>query len=161
MINNKIYITQQQFQRYLFLLMDKIKDSGMMFDVVVGIENGGLNISVPVAQELQLPHESIKISWYDGETKGDRPTIDVHGFDLNKYKSCLFIDDIVDTGATVKSIQWLWALRPEDAFATLFIKRDLCFYSEYIIHNKIYGDTIFYVQIVPSDTWIVFPWGQE
>jgi hypoxanthine phosphoribosyltransferase len=54
----------------------------------------------------------------------------------------LYVDDIADTGATLNIFQY-------DFTATLFIK------------NRSKTMPMFYVEKVPDDLWIVFPWERE
>jgi hypoxanthine phosphoribosyltransferase len=160
MDSKTLNITEQQFNTYLLDLTDKIKNSNMQFDVVVGIENGGLHVSVPLAEALGIPHESIKVSWYDGQVLQTQPIVDLHDFNLSKYKACLFVDDIIDSRATINKINRLLHLRENDAFASVFIKfYNLSECGYYTSDNVfIFGYRLFVSQNIDGDTWVVFPW---
>lgn len=78
------------------ITLDKVK-----LDYVVGIENGGLNVSIPLAKLLDVPHKSIKISFYNEENKANsEPIVDFHGHKFEAKDKVLVVDDLIDAGHT-------------------------------------------------------------
>ena len=98
----KKYITQNEFQNLNRTLINKL--DGHKFDFILGIRNGGLNVSTPVAAQFNMPHHSIRISFYDQEQRLLKPIID--DWDkiefLKSKKNFLWVDDIIDSGSTLR-----------------------------------------------------------
>ena len=91
-------VTQLQIDRMIEQLAEQVRASGQHFDRIVGIERGGLHISVPLAKMLDLSHESIYISCYDGRVRREHSIIQGA---LTIGGQSLVVDDIVDTGETI------------------------------------------------------------
>ena len=113
---------------------------------IVAITRGGLIPAAIVARELEVRLvESVSVVTYDEEERGE-PLItkapaaagDGHGF--------LVIDDLVDTGATVKVVR---KLLPAAHFACVYAKPA----GRHLIDS--------FVTEVSQDTWILFPWDTE
>jgi hypoxanthine phosphoribosyltransferase len=120
-----------------FDLIRQVKESGLKFDVVVGIKNGGLHVSELIAEALKLPHQTVHISHYEG--KRVLKNIDYNSDVLNT----LVVDDLVDTSETMKLFHHHFCLSA--CSAVLFWKKD-CGYKP-----------TFYAMEKPKG-WIVFPW---
>jgi hypoxanthine phosphoribosyltransferase len=96
----KIYIDYNQFGIKLQKLYKKVLRGGIP-SYIIGIENGGLNISKPLASWLGVQHLSCSIHFYNNFKAEDRPyyanilPIPVDSTNL------LLVDDIVDTGTTI------------------------------------------------------------
>lgn len=96
---NLLYISQAEVDSMISVLIDKIKPDQHNFDMVVGIANGGLHVSVPVAKGLHLPHDVVRISFYDGMSRRSEPIISYNDNILGKR--VLVVDDLVDGGHTL------------------------------------------------------------
>jgi hypoxanthine phosphoribosyltransferase len=96
---NKIHYTQEQIDKLILKLARKIPKN--KYKHVVGIANGGLNISQPLANLLGVPHSSIHISHYLGHLKRIRPVVDG---EIPNAEGVLVVDDMVDFGATLKTL---------------------------------------------------------
>lgn len=119
------------------LLINKLHNKSS-FDLVVGIERGGLIPASIIAYKLNLPVYSI-----------NDQSISKNNLYLAK-KNLLIVDDINDTGLTIKE------LKPKvEKFCEKF--KIVCFYQK--DHTEI--TNIKYGIQVPSDWWIVFPWEKE
>ena len=110
-------------------------------DKVVGIANGGLNISIPIAATLRVPHERVLIS----HSNNVMENIDF----MDGPERILVVDDIVDSGATTTDFckilaphhtlsenMWVAALYKQEKFAGEF--------------PHYYADT--------NSKWVVFPY---
>jgi hypoxanthine phosphoribosyltransferase len=146
-----IFLTDRQIKLYTTKIYNQIIKSGEKFTKVVGIERGGLNVSVPLAKRLNVPHCSIKISFYPD--KGQHipyaePIVDTHGVEFTEKDNLLFVDDLVDSGSTLKYFQEKFKYRHKSA---VLLWNPLGRYNvapDYFAKHKL-------------DSWIVFPWEQK
>ena len=106
------------------------------YDQVVGIANGGLYISRKIASALNLPHQSVRISFYDHAV----PIIE---YNSGPIKNCLVVDDLIDGGKTVNKFEEIFGT--ENDVAVLF----------WNIKSR---KPNYYVQEKPDGVWITFPW---
>jgi hypoxanthine phosphoribosyltransferase len=136
----KVYLPQLYIDEMVWQLAHQIWASEHCFWRVVGIENGGLPVSKPLATILRLPHESIRISCYDGEIL--RPVPIVSGCPSQSTNN-LIVDDLIDERHTINTYDKHFGLEG-NAVAVLF-------------WNPIAPKPDFYVEEKP-DGWIVFPW---
>jgi hypoxanthine phosphoribosyltransferase len=140
----------------IFDLLEKIEDSGIDFTVVCGIERGGVHISKLLAEGLGLPHTQIKISFYQDDIYVPwMPVVNHKGVTFKKKDTVLLVDDLVDSGSTLKYFKKLYRIeqgdqKPNFKMATLFWNSS----------GKYNQRPDFFVDYKGSD-WIVFPWEQE
>ena len=147
-----IYITQEEINQHIETLQTQIQkfilEKDIRFRSIIGVANGGLNISRPISQNLKIPHAELRVSWYDGQTKRQEPLVDIIDCIVLEHYcgNLLLIDDLTDTGDTLITIKNHPKLQ------------DKTFYTAVLYHNfsaKIMPD--FYVVEKPHD-WLVFPW---
>lgn len=141
-LETKLY-SQQEIDKMIRVLIRKIKKSKEQYSYVVGICNGGINISKPLADALKLPHKSVTISCYEGMKKLDDIKIDEGDFDWEP--NGLIVDDLIDTGATITAFKRYFG---EGHVAVLFWRKD----AKYYVRRP-----EFYVEEKPNK-WVVFPW---
>lgn len=119
------------------------------FEGLVIITRGGLVPAAVIARELDIRMiDTLCISSYDWVKQGEGATLlkelscatDVKG------KGWLVIDDLVDTGKTLKLAR---QMLPEAHFACIYAKPE----------GKPLVDT--FITEVSQDTWILFPWDSE
>lgn len=85
-------VSQETTDRMIDELVKKVEQSGLFLTTVVGIANGGLHISEPVSNALNLQYHVVHISRY-----GDREIIEPYGFNTKDFEGgILVVDDIVD-----------------------------------------------------------------
>jgi hypoxanthine phosphoribosyltransferase len=125
------------------MTMDLVKQlHNLPFSRVVGIANGGLNISLPVARILDKPHEYVRISRYDGQAMRPEPLI--YG-SLSQPIDNLIIDDLVDGGHTFELFDQHFGLAG-NMTAVLFWNTQATFQPNFYVAEK-------------PENWIQFPWG--
>jgi hypoxanthine phosphoribosyltransferase len=138
---DEMYLDQEEIDEMICDLIHQVQNSGKKFSCVVGIANGGLHISIPVAAALGLKHKSVYISYYEKKHKREKPI--VRGSFLGS--NCLVIDDLTDTGKTLDSFRERFGSNHD--FAVLFWDTKT-------------QKPEFYVKEKPPN-WIVFPWEIE
>ncbi len=113
---------------------------------IVAITRGGLIPAAIIARELEVRLvESVSVVTYDEEERGE-PSVTKFPAAAGDGTGFLVIDDLVDSGATVRKVR---ELLPNAHFACIYAKpagRDLI-------------DS--FVTEVSQDTWILFPWDTE
>ena len=82
-------ISQNQIDRMIEQLAKVIPP---WYDYIVGIAHSGLHVSRSLANKLNLPHKSIRISHYEGRVFRDKPIVE--GF---IPENSLVVDDLIDT----------------------------------------------------------------
>ncbi len=117
------------------------------FSAIVAITRGGLVPAAIVARELDLRIvETISIASYDAENKqGNLKILKPISTELmsNGGAGILIVDDLVDTGATVRIVR---ERLPDAHVATVYAKP----------LGRPYVDS--FMTEVSQDTWIYFPW---
>lgn len=141
-------VSWEQFHRDARALAWRLASVGP-FDAIVCITRGGLVPAAIVARELNLRLiETICISSYDNDgnqgplnvLKGIAPAVGELGAGGRRV---LVVDDLVDTGATMKLVR---DMLPQAHVATVYAKP----------LGRPLVDT--FVTEVSQDTWISFPW---
>lgn len=114
-------------------------------DVVIGLARGGLIPAVIVSHALNIKMEAVHYSSKTG--KGDNKNHHNKLPKLTEYKRILCIDDIVDSGHTVKEVVDHYSKTHQIKTATLYYKEGS------VIKPDLYWWTI------PQDSpFITFPW---
>lgn len=131
-------------------LAKKIKASGFKIDYLIGITTGGLIPLYFLAKKLGNIDNIVTISAtsYDKDRKKDLKILYLPKMDLSR-KNVLLVDDIAETGDTMKQISEIIVKQykaKELKIATLGVNKDKC---------KFYPD--FYV-VEEKGEWVVFPW---
>jgi len=157
----KKYITSQQLMEDAMELGKQILQSGFRPNYIVGVWRGGTPVGIAVQELLdfygvETDHIAIRTSSYQGMRRADSP-VRVHGQSyltrsMNAEDSLLIVDDVFDTGLSVKAILDSLKLRsrknmPHDVrVATAYykpVKNKTDFVPNYFAHE--------------SDEWLVFP----
>jgi hypoxanthine phosphoribosyltransferase len=102
---DKIFLTHEYVTNMISELIIQIESSGVVFDRIVGIARGGLNISIPISKYFNKPHEEITISYYhdghDNTCCDEYAKVDLGDFDKT-LGTFILVDDLIDSGATLK-----------------------------------------------------------
>lgn len=148
-----IVVKQKRVDSLIKKLLDQIDSSGCEYTHVVGIREGGLNISLPIAKALNLPHHSLKISFYLPDGTGSdtyycrQPVVESEGFSWRE--GGLLVDDLIDQGRTI------------DYFQNNFGKADVAVLFWNKMGDRFYRKTPKYYGEEKPSGWIVFPWDIE
>ena len=140
-------VSWDQFHRDARALAWRLSSSGP-FTSIVCITRGGLVPAAIVARELELKLiETVCISSYHTYTEQGQLTV-LKGIDpaisgRDGGKGVLVVDDLVDTGKTVRIVK---DMLPNAHVATVYAKPQ----------GRPLVDT--FVTEVSQDTWIYFPW---
>ena len=137
----------------LFLLEKTLRDVNFIPDVIVAVGRGGLVPGTLFAYRFNIKRVlNYSVQSYNDREQGD--TIQVIQEPNNnmleyKDKNVLIFDDLSDTGNT---LQYITDRLKKDFGITNVKTATLCIKK----HANFIPD--FYVQVYPSDTWLVFPW---
>lgn len=148
----KIYIDYNQFGIKLQKLYNKIL-RGYKPTHVIGIANGGLNISKPLAAWMGCEHITVSIHFYNSDKPMSKPYFaDIPSIPTD-WSNLLIVDDILDTGTTMKYFMNTTGLVQGFNFkiATL----------HWFPNGKHGLMPDFYVDKKPKNSWIVYPWESE
>lgn len=159
----KIYISAQQLMEDSLELGRQVLESGFRPNYIVGVWRGGTPVGIAVQELLdfygvETDHISIRTSSYKGmQQRDEKSEVRVHGLSyltrqMNYDDSLLIVDDVFDTGLSVKAIIDYLRKRsrrnmPEDVrVATAYFKparNRTDFKPDYAAHS--------------TDEWLVFP----
>ena len=118
----KRYISWEEVETLVNILHDNILESGEKFEYVKGLPRGGLIPAVMLSHKSGISYESHELTLHQ--------------------RNALVVDDICDSGKTLKTIQFPTAV------------------LHYKPHTSIIEPT-FYACKFESDDWIVYPWENE
>jgi xanthine phosphoribosyltransferase len=145
-VEKAFHVSWDQFHRDARALAWRLNGTDR-FSCIVAITRGGLVPAAIVARELDLRIiDTFCVSSYIGETtQGDPRVLKTISpeFARAKGEEILVIDDLVDTGATVKIVR---DALPKAHVATVYAKP----------LGRPLVDT--FITEVSQDTWIYFPW---
>ncbi len=151
-MERKVYIDYTSFGNKLIKLYQKIKRDGKP-SLIIGIANGGLNLSKPLANWLQCKHIGISIHFYDGDKIAGKPYYSNIPQIPTDWTNILLVDDILDTGTTIQYFieQTKLVQRANFKIATLHWNPK----SQHGLKPD------YYVDKKKENTWIVYPWESE
>lgn len=156
---SKTFLTWANIEADCKELAEKLFDK--KFDTIVGIANGGMIPATILAKLLKVDRlfsANIKSYQEDKPRDGAHNTNDIvktlsfpSYTDLKESRSILFVDDLADTGLTLKHVSEKYYIHTNPnhnkwVFATLYYKPKTEFKPEYTIKE------------FHNDEWIVFPW---
>jgi uncharacterized protein len=124
--NMKIQYTFDQVFELIDSIYCQVKESDAKIDFVSGVPRGGLILAVLYSHRFNVPFKEFS--------------------QITSFEKVLLIDDIADTGVTLRSLQ---SKNLQLTAATLLYR-----YSSSIIPD-------FYGQKIEFEDWIVFPWEKE
>jgi len=115
---------------------------------IVAISRGGLVPAAIVAREMEIRVlDTICISTYEDKARGEPKIIKApERAAVESGKGWLLIDDLVDTGVTMRAAR---ALLPHAYVATVYAKPEGTSFVDVYVHQ------------VPQDVWINFPWDTD
>ena len=142
-MDDKIYISWEEFHQDVKNLCKKIKDSGQEFNKIVAISRGGFIPAGIVAYELGIRNSAvINISTYVGSKHLKLNEVD-HPDSVGKVdEKTLIIDDISDSGQTFEVMRRTF---PNGKYVTVYAKERGASQAD-IFERKF------------PEKWLVFPW---
>jgi xanthine phosphoribosyltransferase len=136
-------VSWQELHRDAKALAWRLSEMGN-FTAVVAITRGGLVPAAIVARELDMRLiDTVCVATYDHQVRGEVTILKAPPGDGS---GLLIVDDLVDTGATLKLVR---KLLPKAHYATVYAKPE----------GRPLVDT--FITEVSQDTWIHFPWDTE
>lgn len=142
---DKLYYSYEMLKNDTQILVNKVRD--FEADTLLCVARGGLTLSHLVSQALNNRNLYI-INSISYDRKTQKNSVDIFNLpNLKDAKKVLILDDIVDSGKTMKAIiELLNDIYPniEFKFATLFYKKTA------------FVEPDFYINI--ADSWIEFFW---
>ena len=116
------------------------------YEGIIAVTRGGLVPAAIVARELDIRLiDTFCVLSYSQKTKGEVKVIKKSSV-ANNGEGWLIVDDLVDTGETIKAIR---SSLPNAHYATVYAKPS----------GREQVDT--FITEVSQDTWIYFPWDME
>ena len=113
---------------------------------IIAVTRGGLVPAAIVARELDIRLiDTFCVLSYNQKAKGDVKVLKESSI-ANNGEGWLIVDDLVDTGETIKAIR---SSLPNAHYATVYAKPS----------GREQVDT--FITEVSQDTWIYFPWDME
>jgi|TARA_A100001515_G_C4548704_1_gene202715 hypoxanthine phosphoribosyltransferase len=122
-MSKKVYISWEGYDSYIDSITNWVKTSDLNLGAVYGLPRGGLPIAVSLSHRLHLP---LLMDYYDRKIVTD--------------KKILVVDDIADTGHTLKDFE-----NKHNIICTFHYHEQSIIEPDYWIHKK-------------DDDWIVYPW---
>ncbi len=147
MPNEHIIYTWDQLHTDTTRICDWAKEVGFIPDVIVGIVRGGAVPAVIASHIFNIPVELVNWSLRD---HGKKDTKKLDQLALSS-KRCLFIEDIVDSGETMKQIK-------ERMFDT---NRRVLYTCLHYNPNQTNATVHFHANIVDrahDDRWVIYPY---
>lgn len=148
----KMIVSWHDFEQAVVALALNIYNSGLQFDHIVCIARGGMFLGDILSRLFQVPLAVISASSYreeGGTVQGNLAISDSIAMATNQLGSrVLLVDDLVDSGATLKAIQ-----------ANLFSKYHVKMVSTAVLWKKS-GTLVepdYFVEEINANTWIVLP----
>lgn len=142
----KSKISWKAYHRYAEELGAAVKKDRFRPNVIVCISRGGLPIGVMLSEILRRPLAVITVQSYRG-TKPGRMKFDTRISSVAPIKGkILLVDDLVDTGRTMKATKKYLLRFGEVRTAVLW--RKVC--------SKFVPD--YFAKWMPAEKWIVFPY---
>jgi hypoxanthine phosphoribosyltransferase len=136
-------------------LYQKMNNDSYTPDLIIGISRGGLVPLGYLAGEKMFNIRntlSVAVKSYEGDQHGEISLLHpIHFEDLKQYKNILVVDDIVDSGQTVRFV--LDTLKTNLPNAS--IKTAVLYYKPKVSELK----PDYYMQ--ETEDWIIFPWEQN
>lgn len=150
MVNEKV--TWEQIEDLIVELEIQIKKSKKKYDLIIGINRGGLVPSVMMSHRLNVPHGVHTVHSYQGTEKKELKTdlyISMIGL-IKAHHNILLVDDISDSGESLKAA--LKSIRKKDSDAVNMDIATLHYKPKAIVKPNYFGKEI------EDDVWVMYPW---
>jgi len=162
-MSNKLYMSSVDLESHVHTIIRKIIKDDWRPDYIVGIGRGGLVPATMLSHYLEIPMHTLDVSLRDSRTG---PTCNAWmPEDAVKGMKILIVDDMNDTGATLKWIQQDWRTsiqgyakdtKRQDIFSNNVRIATLVDNESSKFNNVNY--TSLEIDKSIDDVWICFPW---
>jgi len=168
-IQKRTFITWNELENYLDKMLERIHNSGIKYNAVVGIKTGGAIISDYISQKLGLPNYKIKLTREEYNcNKKPSDTIDniiknnvtkVSGkyticegiHDNLEGKNIILVDELVSSGKTMEeSYKYL----KQQKYVNIVYPTCIGFYK-----SKYKGSL--HINSILNETVLIWPWGYD
>ena len=141
------FVTWPEVHRDTKLLVRQLFSIGS-WKGIIAVTRGGLVPATILAREMEIRMvDTLCIAAYDEQRSNSIEVIKTpHMACAEKGEGWLLVDDLVDTGRTMKTAR---ELLPKSHVATVYAKPMGKPYVETFVHE------------VPQDVWVFFPWDTE
>lgn len=149
----EINLSWDSIERLVENIHDKIRAENKKYDLVIGINRGGLIPSVMLSHRLGAKHGVMTVTHYDGQKLLEEIKKDLYISMVGLIKSThqiLLIDDIADSGLCLK--ESVKSLKKVDSDAKNIDTATLHYKPKSIVEPTFYGEKI------DNDIWVNFPW---
>jgi hypoxanthine phosphoribosyltransferase len=162
----KILVTWQDVEGMCQEILRQLHKDGWKPDYVVGLTRGGLVPANLISQYLGVPMGTLKVSLKDSQSESESNlwmAEDAFGYNDNRRKNILIVDDINDTGATLNWIKqdWQSGCLPDDERWNEVWNQNVRF--AVLVDNQAsdfqdinYSDTE--INKTEDPAWYIFPW---
>jgi len=139
------YVNWPEYGNLAEALAEKVRSTGRMFDLVIGIARGGMPVAMVVSDRLDVRIDFINVKSYVGIGERGIPRILSTLTEEVSGKRVLVVDDLVDQGDTIQVVkEYLTEQAPKLLEVAVLFKKPW---------TKIEPD--YYLEVV--DRWVVFP----
>jgi hypoxanthine phosphoribosyltransferase len=141
-----LLVSQDEVDTYIYQLIHLVR--WCKPNAIVGICNGGLHVSYPIAEFFNIPHFNLHINLYNNQVKRNAPIINES--DIATIQpitgNLLIVDDLVDGGTTMAlAVKHLTAPNKRLITAVLYWNKSGCIKPNFYVVEK-------------PNAWLVFPW---
>lgn len=157
----KIHMSSADLESHVHTIIRDMMHSKWRPDYIVGITRGGLTPANMLSQYLQIPMHSLDVSLRDSDVG---PTSNAWmAEDAFAGKNILIVDDINDSGATLKWIKQDWkdsCMPHNKAWKTIFGQsvRIATIVNNEASEFQEVDYTSLEINKAEEDVWICFPW---
>ena len=176
---NTVTLSNSDVQKMTMDIIRQITLSGYKPDYVVGITRGGLLPALLISQYYNIPMETLRVSLRDHAEQECNAWMPEHAFgylsteirqteksrwDVSRRKNILIIDDINDTGETIKWIKkdWESSCMPNERYAWDTVWNHNVKFATLINNEASNFKDIDYTSLsinkAEEDSWIEFSW---
>lgn len=141
------YFEKEDFIDSLNKIVEQIENSNWSPNVIISINRGGCVPGIYLSHRLNLKHKVIDIQFRDSNRSPDFKLVKQK---IKRFDNILLVDDINDSGKTLKTIYDLI-----NAYSKKIYNATLIYNQESIIKTDFYGRMI---KRSEDKNWYIFPW---
>ena len=141
------YFEKEDFIDSLNKIVEQIENSNWSPNVIISINRGGCVPGIYLSHRLNLKHKVIDIQLRDSNRSPDFKLVKQK---IKRFDNILLVDDINDSGKTLKTIYDLI-----NAYSKKIYNATLIYNQESKIKTDFYGKMI---KRSEDKNWYIFPW---